>query len=343
MAWGANSVSNYEPRFTFQDFLQVGMSLLVGAFFVGGAGLVIGLIADFAGFTWLWSSSFHFMITGGAIGGIGGAAIAIYAAVSQHDKANENTRLANENTRLREVAKREQEAAYRRNRLDSLVNEVSDVCTASIEQFEQLPSDLENAWAWAKEAKRHYANIAYSPFWHAIEQSYANLGIYNKRLADIQRLSRRYDSAKSEYREMSGPSKLPAFPVTLDAVRSTQVAETTTGKIGDIVYEAQRDPVFAQIWEQRRTTAAVVAGFANLEAAVATMAGTISTSIGSLAQAVDGVAGQTREANALSRRAADRSEDIGTQQLALQGQINARMDKAVHYLREEHLRALGVR
>lgn len=49
-----------------------------------------------------------------------------------------------------------------------------------------------------------------------------------------------------------------------------------------MTYEAQKDPVFAQIWEQRRLTSAVVSGFANLETAVRDMGWAVVESIESM-------------------------------------------------------------
>ena len=53
-----------------------------------------------------------------------------------------------------------------------------------------------------------------------------------------------------------------------------------------MVYQAQKLPTFAQIWEQRRTTAAVVAGFSNLETAVSRLGSSLSGSIRSLSESL---------------------------------------------------------
>jgi hypothetical protein len=50
-------------------------------------------------------------------------------------------------------------------------------------------------------------------------------------------------------------------------------------KLDAIVYEAQKLPTFATIWEQRRTTAAVIDGFRNLEDAVNSMGARVAASM----------------------------------------------------------------
>jgi len=55
-----------------------------------------------------------------------------------------------------------------------------------------------------------------------------------------------------------------------------------TEKLDAVVYEAQKIPTFATIWEQRRTTTAVIEGFRNLEDAVDRMAKGLDSSLDGL-------------------------------------------------------------
>ncbi|MGB5040125.1 MAG: hypothetical protein WBO67_04175, partial [Nitrospira sp.] len=79
---------------------------------------------------------------------------------------------------------------------------------------------------------------------------------------------------------------LAVFPVRIDQQRNQDLIDSATRSLSDMVYQAQKLPTFAQIWEQRRTTAAVVAGFSNLETAVSRLGSSLSGSIRSLSESL---------------------------------------------------------
>ncbi|WP_455132957.1 hypothetical protein [Microbacterium aurum] len=314
---------------------------LAGMFKLGIAGLVAGIALDIFGFLiytdliGFRSSSFHLFVFGLAAGLVGGMIVEIFRQVSERAKKDKAARDAAQYAR-------ESKASQLKADLNRLSSDVIAACDQSVDAFEQLPTDLSNARSWLSEARTHFANTAYSPFWHAIEQAYVCLGVYNQRIATIDQLSHRYMSAARDYQARGGRDVLPIFPVQLDAAKAADAAQGTSVHLGRLVYEAQRDPVFAQIWEQRRTTAAVVAGFANLEAAVDRMSGTLNASLGSLSSSVQSLSSEVSGMGAELRDASARADAIGIAQLATQQQLNDRMNKAVFYLREEHKRAIGL-
>lgn len=95
------------------------------------------------------------------------------------------------------------------------------------------------------------------------------------------------------------------------------------------MYEAQRDPVFAQIREQRRTTAAVVAGFASLDHAVGRMGGAIAASVsdlaGTLEHAESTVSAAVHDVNASTRAVAATVTSTSAESRRLQRVLNDRI------------------
>ncbi|WP_155947544.1 hypothetical protein [Microbacterium sp. MRS-1] len=300
---------------------------IVCGFWLGIAGLVVGIVLDiFTGIHFLGSSSFNLMIAGAIVGAIGGGLIfGIEAAAGHAKEANAE--------REREVRAREEGERSRRDQLNGTAAQARNACNEAVQAFEQLPADLSNARGWSAEARQHFSQHAYSPFWQSVEHAYDCLGHYNQRLTRIAQLLRQHAEAVRSYIRQGGTERLPAFPVQLDAANATQAAETITRTLNKIVYEAQRDAVFAQIWEQRRTTSAVIAGFANLESAVSRMSSSLNSSINSLAAEVRGVGAEVSQAST-------RAGLHGNAQLDAQKELTAKVDKAVYYLREEEKRAL---
>lgn len=168
-------------------------------------------------------------------------------------------------------------------------------CEGSVNNFVLLPDDLKNANGWIATAQQHFRNTAYSPFWQAIEAAYAWLGNYNTRLGNIETHARRYRQAVQDYRKAGGGDLIPPFPVQVDKANATRAWESTANVADAVVYRAQCDAIFAQIWEQRRTTSAVIQGFANLEQAVLGMGHSIQSSVDSLTSAVRGLPGDVAQ------------------------------------------------
>ncbi|ALJ18463.1 hypothetical protein [Microbacterium sp. No. 7] len=328
-------MASSDSSVSFKDVLGIIGGIIGGAIATALGGLVIGVALDIFQVHINSSSSFFLFTNGLWVGAVAGGLIAFASQASR--RAN-----AAEAERDRQRREREAAAQERSDLLARLMAQIRSACIDSVAVFECLPSDLRNARDWGAEAQHHFQNNAYSPFWHAIENAYDNLGYYNERLAAIGKLSRDYDDAATSYVAERGPEAVPAFPVQIDAASATQAAEPIVRRLNEIVYQAQRDAVFAQIWEQRRTTAAVVRGFASLEVAVSRMSSTLSasisqlnTSVGSLSASVSGMSSGLASASAASAA-------LGAEQLRAQQEINDRMGKAVHYLKEEHKRAIGL-
>lgn len=129
-------------------------------------------------------------------------------------------------------------------------------------------------------SKQQFSDGAFSPFWSSIEQAYNGLGHFSHNVVMIAEAASAFPEQVQSYIGSYGSEEtLPQFPVDLEAGSVLEVAKTLSSAISDLVYVAQKEPVFAQIWEQRRTTAAVVEGFGTLDQAIGRMTYALSGQI----------------------------------------------------------------
>lgn len=251
-------------------------------------------------------------------------------------------KLSGENVRRlegeQEQARREQEEL--RLKRQGLLRAAEADASAAVRSYESLPVLLKEAADWREKARTHFQVGAYSPFWAAIENAFVRLGEYNATIQTLQRLAGSYAQNAKSHREMGGDKPVVAFPVTLSAAEATDAAEPIAASLRVLAYEAQRDPVYSQIWEQRRTTAAVVQGFRSLESAVDRLdqvvqqsAAELSGKIGTLQSVVGGV-GNAVTGSVAAASAREHADLAG---------MNAAIDKAVWLLDDERKRALGWR
>lgn len=251
----------------------------------------------------------------------GGVCAALGIAGKNSKERAENLRKEKQQVDQKNELERQDAARRRQEGISTLEATMRESCVAAVQEFELLPNDLANAKSWLPEARSHFSNNAYSPFWQAVESAYSCLGVYNNRITVIERQYAAYRQAAGQLIRQDGRSLTTPFPVKLAAVEAIQSSKGIVAALETLVYEAQRNPVFAQIWEQRRTTGAVIAGFANLEAAVSRMATTIDWSISSLAESVGGMHKDLSVA-------ASNSVSLSAEQLRAQTALNKRVDQA---------------
>lgn len=243
---------------------------IVGAFFAGGAAMIllslIALVVMFSGGDHRAVQTEATMI--GAF--VVGAAVVLIAAIA-HSVSEANRRAVEKAQRARE-----QIVASARNR-DELVGRIIAESRVATNQFAWMPVRLQNAAQRTAQARATFRDGAFSPFWSAIESAYSELANY-RALADS--IGDRAATHASLVRQLgTTDSELTTFPVTLDVAQIQQQHRLILAQLDAIVYEAQKQPTFAMIWEQRRTTAAVIEGFRNLEDAVHSMGDRVTSSI----------------------------------------------------------------
>lgn len=194
----------------------------------------------------------------------------------------------------------ETERRQKENAISSASYGAKTSATESVAAFRRMSDLLGEMDARILEARRCRVDSAFSPYWSAIEQAYVAAGGYRDCVATIEWRSKEYASAVSEYARLGGnPLPFAQFPVTLNGGEVESAIKQRLDVLGPMVYDAQKDPTFAYIWEQRRTTAAVIRGFANLEAAVNGMRRSIEASFEALSTT-------TRQSQAQVSAAVDR-------------------------------------
>lgn len=183
--------------------------------------------------------------------------------------------------RARETAVRK--AREKRNRLAEIARHITENSAAAVWNMECLRARLAKTNKNARLAVIHYRDGAFSPFWSDIEQAYKSLAESRESVIAIGDAADRHATLMEDMlREGGDPSPYSCFPVALDKNRIKSFLSDAARGLESMTYEAQKDPVFAQIWEQRRLTSAVVSGFANLETAVRDMKWAVVESIESM-------------------------------------------------------------
>lgn len=308
-------------------------------------GLVIGLLA----------AGFGYHIGGPSEASATGAAWVLFAisfvgvTIAGTVKGDRAARQELEERRREEAARRkrilqEADEAQRRDRRQR-EDAIKSNSETAIRIFASLPESLQHVRTHRNSAVRHFRAGAFSPFWSAIEESYTHLGRYNEGLGSLARCGAIHAEALEGYAaKFRTVDHLPPFPVDINAVQATRVGEEAAQDLGSLVYEAQKQPVFAQIWEQRRTTAAVVQGFRNLEQVVSGLAGTLRVSIAALESAIERHGTQVR--SSVDRALLTMEETAASTSLAgdsLQrglSSLDGQVSSAVWYLRQEWKREL---
>ena len=123
-------------------------------------------------------------------------------------------------------------------------------------------------------AQKFFTERAYTPFWDSVEDAVELLRQFDRRVTSINY------SAKEYRAQLEGwEHTFPSFPV-----RSEDLPEPDAlmKRLGDRIAEAQRDFQFASIFEQRRTTSAIVTGFRNTQEAISSLRNDIVNSLSEL-------------------------------------------------------------
>lgn len=239
------------------------------------------------------------------------------------------------NLQLYEAARRDEENLQAQG-LIARTRSIEALAARAVQDFEALPQELQAAISSESDALHHFRNEAFSPFWQSIESALSHLANYRSRILQIQRDSEDYGRRIEEYRALGGLQEFAAFPIDVDDVGATEVATRVSDRLNRAAYEAQRHPVFAQIWEQRRTTAAIVVGFASLEVAIRDMTAAMTSSIRSLSTTVRNIEAELRSGGATRATAAEA-------QLEAQRDLNANVSRVVWYLKQADNRDIGWR
>lgn len=297
------------------------MGFVVSAFW----GAVIGVVAG-----WFLGE----MMTGGTWaggyfpGGILGLAIGVGVPLvgRYNEQVRERDRMAAlaASQRAQDEADAEARVRDREEALARALSNLTDNARGALAAVASLPGHFSDANLAYGKAVHFYNDGAFSPFWSEIERAYGSLAEYRRQMDAATRAATRHALLLSGVRQAGGSTmEIFDFPVSIPAKKLEADAEIATSELGRLVYRAQKEPVFAQIWEQRRTTTAVVTGFASLELAIDQMAGALTTSVRELQSEL---ASATRAASRTASRDSARLTNLGYAQLREMEKLTAEAD-----------------
>jgi hypothetical protein len=191
---------------------------------------------------------------------------------------------------------REEQQRYR--------NQMIDLGEQSIVIFEAMPERLSSAEIWLDQAQDDFAEGAFAPFWDSIENATKWLAHFDEGVRHIKDNVSRYAEVIRKYENTP-----PQFTLAHQSVAKLGVGTATSERMKAIVRTAQRNFQFAMIYEQRKTTQILVAGFTNLAQALDRMTWQITASIDDLASSVDGMTSTLNESiRAIDSRMGDIAE-----------------------------------
>lgn len=200
----------------------------------------------------------------------------------------------------------------------SCATAASTVSTIRPVGVESLPESIDAANRCVEKAAYFYGEGAFSPFWSQIENVYSHLGDYRDAVREIEKRATRHAGlVRDSFSIGISTEQVANFPVSLDTTRAASVLYEAICNLEDMVYTAQKHPVFAQIWEQRITTKAVVAGFSNLEHIVEEIGSALASSLQEMSNQASASSHDVRASiravrTSIDMAALDRSREMDT-------------------------------
>ncbi len=143
------------------------------------------------------------------------------------------------------------------------------------QRIQKMRENLQAATRALNKAENHFHHTAYSPFWDEIEIAASELGRFSKNVA--AQSSGLEDYLRRVPRYHGVPQPFPGIPKAHKGKSSKGPKGTSTAlaklrkpgnalakRMSELVYKAQRNFEFANIYEHRKTRKTLVAGFKNL-------------------------------------------------------------------------------
>lgn len=256
------------------------LSLIVGiswSIFAGAVGMVL---VSFASMFGLIPQTALTMTLGFLFGAVPILMLTVWdTIVEPMREATEKARLERE----AQVAAVRTKAKAEADALNASYRNAEQNAQLAIQEAESLQGLQASAVQALRNAETFYRDGAFSPFWNAIEEACWFLSEYGRTVQRLSRYATQHSGLTQRCVALGGDARvIKTFP----AVPSSSVLERNLAPIvsalGELVYSAQRHPVFSIIWEQRRATATQVAGFRTVEQAVSGVPYALSTALESL-------------------------------------------------------------
>lgn len=226
--------------------------------------------------------------------------------------------------RKREKERRNAEHAREQAAREAALADLRRTLSEAQETAASLPIVLAGAELLLDKADHELRAKLASPFWEAIEDAVAKLEEFRSAMTTIQSLQAQYSAGSSRFHRA-----LPAFEI---GVAILPDPTRTHRRLTSLYRQAQAIPHFSLVYEQRRTTATLVAGFRSLGQAVEHLGERIVDQLGSLAAALGA------HLDSLEKSLESSAAAAAEQNAALRRELRRAADKdegIVHQLRED--------
>ncbi|SHT79112.1 Uncharacterised protein [Mycobacteroides abscessus subsp. abscessus] len=176
----------------------------------------------------------------------------------------------------------------------------------AIQLKQSIPALLQSVGANLNVADQEFQRGAFSPFWAAIEEATMHLGAIAEGLQKFEVLIAQHKEASAAVAARFN-QQTPRFPVVLRDIYTVEDAQGLSQRMDTLVARAQTNYQFASIFEQRRTSAILIAGFQNLGSAISGMTARITSQLMDVVSAVDSA---SNAASGHSKEALDMLDNI---------------------------------
>jgi methyl-accepting chemotaxis protein len=204
-------------------------------------------------------------------------------------------------------------------------------CNESVTAFEDIPKHLMSAEQLLDTADNEFQEGAFSPFWDSIERATHTLAAVDNSIRLIGDRFNRYNALVKSFARVP-----PPFPVDPASARRLGSANATAIRLQTIVRKAQRNFQFSTIYEQRKTSKILIAGFNSLGDAIHGLGVRLEESIDFLGDQISDLSSSMTEMNeklidtvkGVSLSVGDLSSQLGGVSSSVQG-ADKRMQAAM--------------
>jgi hypothetical protein len=203
--------------------------------------------------------------------------IPLWVSARERKRSHERERLEAE--AAARAAAREAEAAARAAAREAALARLRQLTAEARSAACSLSITLGEAEIILDRAEAELTSQLPSPFWEAIEESLAKLRAFQQALSVIQENGTAYATQTAQLE-----GDVPEFALGISVLPDPTA---THQRLNRLYRKAQSIPHFSIVYEQRRTTATLIAGFRSLGQAIERLGARIVAEIGSLACSLD--------------------------------------------------------
>jgi len=221
-----------------------------------------------------WRIAIEFAVIMGFFLGVGSL---ISFSVGNAEKRRKNEEEEREEERRRQMDK----AVARAN----LLGRVSDIVSRAQLAAAELPLMLSAADSSLDLAQDEYAEGLYSPFWEAMEEAIHYVHAFEKNIQQIKHAQEDYqrEQQDAQHKHGGGEHSLARGMVPFSlGVKIFPDIDPTKERMKRLYRQAQKKADFANIYEQRRNTQVLIAGFRSLGDAVTSLGDRIEREVRAL-------------------------------------------------------------